>query len=963
MPDLLCPTLVGRDAEWARLQAALDGVGAGVGAAVALVGEAGIGKSRLAADLGRLASEREIPVLVGRAVDAGAPAPYRPLFEALAGWSRGASDAVPELRRTKELLAPIVPGWRAADEPSFPVSAMELGEALLQLLGAIADDRGCVLVLEDLHWADADTAAVVEYVVDNVAGSGVLCVMTARSEGSGPGLRVLRTLASRRAVTVLELRRLAEPEIAEMVRRCLRSEVLSGEVDAVARRFSDGLPFLVEELLASSVAGGSLVDGPDGWQVQGDAGPVLPHGFEELVRRRVAGLDEWEAGVLSAAALLGSRFDAGVLPEITGRSLPDVTAALRSGVAAQLVVTDSSDPRSFQFRHALTRDALLAQLLPLERSALAGQVLAALERHDPELAGDAIEVAASLAEEIGERDRAAHLLLVGARRASARGALSSAEPKVDRAWRLASRNNPEWAEIGSVLMAVLTEIGDVDRAIEVGGRLLADLPASADAAVIHLAMARAAVVAGRRASALQSLERARDTAGPDRVAAVAADADVIAADIATENRSYDEAEALAARALGATDPAADPARGCHALVVLGRCVRYRNVAEATEMFDRAIAIADEHGLGSWRLRALMERASLELWVFGDGTRLGAARDEVAAAGALGVAAQLDNMLGWLAIDHREPEQADTAVERGVALAQKLHLHGIHKMLLGCAIVAAAQRGDREQVALRASEARQVPGDDRDLALIEAWARVELCVPRDDLGRLAAELDATMDLRRQLSDFPIPVLGPWALVRAYLDRDAEAALAELAADSTMVHVMSAAHWRYAHAIVVGRAGDGAQAAREVAAGDAVASPLGWFQHYARRLVAEAALADGWGEPVEWLRQALAEFERRGQDELAASCRRLLSRAGAPVPRRVSKTSAVPEDLQAMGITAREVEVLELLAVATPTREVAERLFLSPRTVERHISNLAVKVGVAGRAGVVAFAAARFATPTG
>lgn len=221
----------------------------------------------------------------------------------------------------------------------------------------------------------------------------------------------------------------------------------------------------------------------------------------------------------------------------------------------------------------------------------------------------------------------------------------------------------------------------------------------------------------------------------------------------------------------------------------------------------------------------------------------------------------------------------------------------------------------------------------------------------------------MVLLRKAPVFPIPVRGLFALVSVLLDRDAEAALAELGADPAFNQAVSRAHWHYANGILHGRQGDHAEAASEVARGDSGASPLAWFQHHARRLVAEAAIADGWGEPVRWLRESLAEFEGRGDDDLAASCRRLLAKAGAPVPRKVSADDGVPEDLQAKGITARELEVLELLAEAMPTREMAERLFLSHRTVERHISNIAVKVGVPGRAGVVAFAAARFAASAG
>jgi DNA-binding NarL/FixJ family response regulator len=128
------------------------------------------------------------------------------------------------------------------------------------------------------------------------------------------------------------------------------------------------------------------------------------------------------------------------------------------------------------------------------------------------------------------------------------------------------------------------------------------------------------------------------------------------------------------------------------------------------------------------------------------------------------------------------------------------------------------------------------------------------------------------------------------------------------------------------------------------------------------VAEAALDDRWGEPVTWLREALAFFEGEQMETLARTCRSLLARAGAPTVRRGKASERLSEELAALGVTRRELDVLELLAAGRPTREIAERLYLSPKTVERHIANLAVKAGVAGRAQLVAFAAA-WATRTG
>jgi DNA-binding CsgD family transcriptional regulator len=141
---------------------------------------------------------------------------------------------------------------------------------------------------------------------------------------------------------------------------------------------------------------------------------------------------------------------------------------------------------------------------------------------------------------------------------------------------------------------------------------------------------------------------------------------------------------------------------------------------------------------------------------------------------------------------------------------------------------------------------------------------------------------------------------------------------------------------------------------VAEGDQLLSQGAWFRHYGWRLVAEAALADGWEPPAAWLREALAFFDGRGEDRIASACRSLLRRAGVAVPRRRGD-EVVPPDLRALGVTGRELEVLRLLAEGLSNQEIAARLYLSPRTVERHVANLTVKIGAQRRAQLVAFAA--------
>jgi predicted ATPase len=252
-----CPEVVGRDAELAALVDALDALD-DRGRLVAVQGEAGIGKTRLASELQTAAGDRGVRVLSGRAVETDTPVPYRALFEALAGHFRKVDSADEVgLRAFRPALAQLVPQWRLPDGQLYRASSVELAEALLRLLSRIGDEQGCVLILEDLHWADPDTAAVLEYVGDNIVSLPVLCLVTLRTDNTSPTERVVRALQSRRHADVLDLHRLDSAHVTEIAQLCLGTTALPAGVEALVRRFSDGLPFLVEELLASAVGDGS----------------------------------------------------------------------------------------------------------------------------------------------------------------------------------------------------------------------------------------------------------------------------------------------------------------------------------------------------------------------------------------------------------------------------------------------------------------------------------------------------------------------------------------------------------------------------------------------------------------------------------------------------------------------------------------------------------------------------------
>ena len=157
-------------------------------------------------------------------------------------------------------------------------------------------------------------------------------------------------------------------------------------------------------------------------------------------------------------------------------------------------------------------------------------------------------------------------------------------------------------------------------------------------------------------------------------------------------------------------------------------------------------------------------------------------------------------------------------------------------------------------------------------------------------------------------------------------------------------MVAALLGYADAILAGRQGRTAEAEAAFAAADRQMGPLvAWYRQYARRLAAEAALADGWGEPVAWLREAAGVLRRARRRPGGGRLPGLLRQAGVPVPRPAGDGD-LPGPLRALGVTEREADVLRLVAQGLGNREIAERMFLSPRTVEKHVASLLAKTGL-------------------
>jgi DNA-binding CsgD family transcriptional regulator len=964
LEQVLCPVVVGRIDEQRALTDLVAAAAAGRGGAAFLIGEAGVGKTRLARVAVDAARESNAVVLWGRAVADGPAVAFRPLTEALHSALRGSGPpADPDLEPFLPVLGRLAP--EAGLEPGpGEVTAVAVGEAMLRLLRALGRDHGVAVILDDLHWADADTLAVVEYLADNLGPEPVALVATLREDEGGAALRLTHALRARHVAEVYALRPLLPDDVAEMAEACLGGAVLPGAVGPLLRSHADGLPFLVEELLAAMVDSGSLVRAAGGWEMRGDAAPSAPLTFAETIRRRLDLLAPDARRVLAAAAVLGRNFDWSLLPAVTSLDGAVVLDALRSAIEVQLVSEDPLEADGFRFRHALTREAMLSTMLGPERRLLARAALHALEQAHPALDGAWCELGADLAEHAGDVRRAAELLLEAGRRAVAppRGALATAIETLDRARALPLDDPGLAAEIEEVLVDALALAGRTDRVFAVGEELLGRMrrlaAPPARSARVHFSMARSAVTATDWGLARSHLDAARRLLASDADQELEVRIEELSGEVALGELRLDDAVAHGTAALELAERHDVPPVVCAALLLLGRCARSTNTATAERTYERAIGIAEEHGLSIWRARALHEVATLDLIRVGTPDRLRESQALAESLGLLDIATQDEHSLSIVCFLRFEIDEARVHTQRAQAAARRYRLGLLVPAAMALEVSIAGIDRDRPRMEALADQVLTLVDGDPDLTgsvLGNGLAMGSLA--EDDRDRAGRELDEAHHAVGEVS----VVLAPWrgfrALVHA-LDGDGGALAREgRSAISVLDYTVVAGCLDFADAVAAGRRGDAAAAVDHARLGDTSLERTPWFRHVGRRLVAEAMIEDRWGDPVPWLREASAFFDGHGNHVLAGACRDLLRRAGAPVPRRGRGDSEVPPTLRGLGVTSREVDVLRLVVEGLPNREIAARLYLSPRTVEKHVERLVAKTGVAGRAELAKYGVER------
>ena len=385
---------VGRVNELAEVTAALDDALAGRGRLIFLVGEPGIGKSRLSEELMRNARARGSVTLVGRCWEAGGAPAYWPWAQSLRSYIRSAAPSRlrEELGSSAGELAQLLPELRELypDVPEPPPIDAEsarfrLFEAVSSLIRNAGSRQGLVLVLDDLHAADEPSLLLLRFLGRELGRSRVLVVAASRNVDPSPSdpLTAALTELAREPVTRSILLRGLE---AEDVRRFLElttGEAPSESLVAAIHEETEGNPLFVGEIVRLLSAEGSLT---------GDAPPriAIPQSVRDVIARRLRRLSDECFRLLTLASVLGREFSLGVLARAAGVSEDDVLDTLDEAMLERVVTDVPGVPSELRFAHVLIRDTLYEDLTTARRIRLHRQAVQALEELYGEVSSSAL---------------------------------------------------------------------------------------------------------------------------------------------------------------------------------------------------------------------------------------------------------------------------------------------------------------------------------------------------------------------------------------------------------------------------------------------------------------------------------------------------------------------------------------------------------------------------------------------
>jgi DNA-binding CsgD family transcriptional regulator len=957
------PVFVGRREELGQLTAWLDNASAGQPHSVVIGGEAGVGKSRLVDEFRRVAAARGALWLIGAAADYGEGGlPFGAIVEALRPVVQRSSAGVSELG---VLLPELVvdDGVGAADgsgsADSERLSRLQVFERLLDLLSRLARDQPVVLVLEDLHWADVSTREFFAFLARNLGSTRLLAIATYRSEDVSrehPLRRYLLELGRGNAEMV-ELNRFDRDEVRQQLSAIRGADVADEVIDALFAR-SQGNAFFSEELLASAM---------------GDALPSsLPPSLRELMLARFDQLSPATRSLAAVVAVAGTA-DEALLAAVSELDEDAVLVGLREAIERS-ILQPIVDER-YGFRHDLLREAIYEDLLPGERARLHRDIAQALATTTGGEAGAQLGILAQLAhhwELAGRPDEAFRAAL----RAAEAADRAFAKPEASRLFERAAELWPSASQPEGDLRA------ELERTAQHG------VPADRATLYNRAAASAASFSLGQAIRLAQTATEHFDAeVDPDRFV-------LIQERIGTWGREIGQpiAAARADDLLGQAINRASPFVRARMLVSRsdGALVR-GDFDQALNQAREGLAAAEETGKTADRLWALLTMARAS----GYSGRLDDAQHWFVLVRSIATEAH-DSF--WLAqADKWEGDVLQSAAQFLPAV-DLLRSAAKHLLAIGesgtakHALVIAAQALHRVG---RWSEAAA----ELEAALIEPavhWARVVRALLLVGQGRM---VDAQLELDRAAEFVALSgstgTFGPYyaALAEKSLWL-AEPAEALAFVDDGLTHVGDDLRWiGELHVLGIRAAADAGtkampraaslmerlrdKASRGLATGTifepelraALASaeaemsrvsriadpslyeraaeawlaiPEPYPAAYARYRQAEALLATKRKAAAEPLAHAIEIARELGAQPLLEAAEGLARRARLDVG---VETSAAVAD--SYGLTARELEVLGLLARGRSDREIASELFISPKTASVHVSNVKGKLGVERR----------------
>jgi class 3 adenylate cyclase len=378
---VLCPIVVGRESELSSLEDALLAALRGDGGVVIIGGEAGMGKTRLVTELVNRAQRLRCAVMSGACSEAELSLPYLPFLEAIG--NRLTTENLDELRQrlgaAADELSQLFPQLgRPSAAGGDPTQAkLRMFEAILLLLRDAARDRALLLVLEDLQWADPGTRELLDYMTRRLRSTNVLVLATYRMDEMHRKHPLVPTIQGWRRsgqADFIELEPLPTGAVADMVCAIFEEREVSEEFREFLRERSEGNPFVLEEMLRDAVDRGDIYRTSTGWDRKALAEMRIPRTVRAAILHRLERLRKDEVDVLSAASVIGRSADIKTLIGVTGMDEAAVYAALETCVAYQLLEEDERTPGKYQFRHALTREAVYDDMIVPRRQRLHARV-------------------------------------------------------------------------------------------------------------------------------------------------------------------------------------------------------------------------------------------------------------------------------------------------------------------------------------------------------------------------------------------------------------------------------------------------------------------------------------------------------------------------------------------------------------------------------------------------------------